>query len=112
MGKLSGGNPLTISIGKQCLLGANSGKGISLVRGCTIAAGLYIYAGMKIALLNQEGQPCDLFGATVASGQNIVKALALSGRDYMLFIRDSQNGQVCCKPNTKVIALNEELHKN
>lgn len=112
MGTLSGGNQLTISIGPQCLLGANSGTGISLGRGCTIAAGLYIYAGMKIALLNRDGQPCDLLGATVISGQNIVKALALSGRDYMLFIRDSQSGQVCCKPNTKVIALNEELHKN
>lgn len=112
MGTLSGGNHLTISIGPQCLLGANSGTGISLGRGCTIAAGLYIYAGMKIALLNNEGKPSDLSGAEVKFGQNIVKAIDLSGRDYLLFIRDSQTGQVLCKPNAKVIALNEELHKN
>ena len=31
---------MVISIGKQCLLGANSGTGVSLGDGCTIAAGI------------------------------------------------------------------------
>lgn len=110
MGTLSGGNNLPIVIGSACLLGANAGTGISLGKGCTIAAGLYIYAGMKIALQDDDGRGVDLEGTPVALGKNIVKALELSGRDYMLFIQDSQSGQVLCKPNRKLIQLNEELH--
>ncbi len=112
MGTLSGGNTITISIGPHCLLGANSGTGISLGKGCTLAAGLYIYAGMKISLLGRENEPVDLSGYLVAKGKNIVKAVEVSGRDYMLFIQDSQTGEVMCKPNLKQIQLNEELHKN
>jgi len=39
MGTLSGGNDHVISVGKKCLLGANSGIGISLGDGCTVGAG-------------------------------------------------------------------------
>jgi 2,3,4,5-tetrahydropyridine-2-carboxylate N-succinyltransferase len=111
MGTLSGGNSHVISIGAQCLLGANSGTGISLGTGCTIAAGLYIYAGLKIALLNQHNQPIDINGNPVQSGQNIVKASAVSGKDFLLFIQDSQSGQIICKPNQKMIELNPILHR-
>ena len=112
MGTLSGGNNHVISVGANCLLGANSGTGISLGNGCTIAAGLYVYAGMKISLLDASGKPVDIDGNSVNSGQNRVKAMALSGKDYMLFIQDSQTGEVICKPNSKVIALNAQLHEN
>ena len=112
MGTLSGGNQHVISIGPKCLLGANSGSGISLGYGCTIAAGLYVYAGMKVFLLNQEDQPINLDGDIVEEGQNIAKAMTLSGRDNMLFIQDSRTGQVLCKPNIKTIQLNPELHAN
>ena len=112
MGTLSGGNEHVIEIKENCLLGANAGVGISLGKGCTIEAGLYITAGMKIALVNQASQPVDLEGDVVAAGQNIFKALDLSGRDNCLFIRDSRTGQIICKPNTKVISLNESLHDN
>lgn len=112
MGTLSGGNKHVISIGEECLLGANAGAGISLGRGCTIAAGLYIYAGMKISLYNAQGYPVDLEGEVVAEGQNVVKAMDLSGRDHMLFIQDSQTGQVSCRPNPRTIELNTELHQH
>lgn len=112
MGTLSGGNTRVISIGPQCLLGANSGTGISLGVGCTIAAGLYIYAGMKVSLFGRENEPIDLDGNRVPKGKNIVKALEVSGRDYLLFIQDSQTGEVLCKSNLKLIQLNEELHQN
>ena len=112
MGTLSGGNEHVIEIKENCLLGANAGVGISLGKGCTVEAGLYITAGMKIALVNQASQPVDLEGDVVAAGQNIFKALDLSGRDNCLFIRDSRTGQIICKPNTKVISLNESLHDN
>jgi 2,3,4,5-tetrahydropyridine-2-carboxylate N-succinyltransferase len=112
MGTLSGGNSRVISIGPQCLLGANSGTGISLGTGCTIAAGLYIYSGLKIAFFNQDNQPINLNGDVVASGENFVKASQLSGRDYLLFIQDSRSGQIICKPNKKLIELNASLHVN
>lgn len=112
MGTLSGGNDHIITIGSKCLLGANSGTGISLGYGCTIQAGVYVTAGMKVSLLDKHNNPVDIDGNHVEKGQNIVKAMALSGKDYLLFIQDSQTGEVICKPNTKIIALNEELHAN
>ena len=112
MGTLSGGNKNVIEIGEKCLIGANAGTGISLGTGCTIAAGLYIYAGMKISLYDEKNQPINLDGKFVKEGENIVKGSYLSGRDYMLFIQDSQTGKIICKPNKKLIELNNQLHKN
>lgn len=112
MGTLSGGNNLVISVGEKCLLGANAGTGISLGFGCTIQAGLYITAGMRIYLYNQNNQPVNLVGDVVQEGENLVKALELSGRNHMLFIQDSRDGRVICKPNPKTIELNAALHSN
>lgn len=112
MGTLSGGNNIVISIGKKCLLGANAGTGISLGNGCTIAAGVYVYAGKKVTLLNDENESVDINGQPVTNGKNVVKAIELSGKDYLLFVEDSQTGELICKPNTKVIQLNEALHTN
>ena len=112
MGTLSGGNEHVISVAENCLLGANAGIGISLGRGCTVEAGLYITAGMKISLVDEKNQPIDLAGVRVKEGQNVFKAMQLSGREYCLFIRDSRTGQILCKPNKKVIELNEALHAN
>ncbi len=112
MGTLSGGNKNVISIGKECLLGANAGTGISLGFGCTIAAGVYITAGSKISLYNEENQPVNLLNKVVDEGQNIVKGMELNGKDKLLFIQDSQSGKILCKPNPKTIELNEALHVN
>ena len=110
MGTLSGGNKNVISIGKNCLLGANAGTGISLGDGCTIAAGVYVTAAAKVALYNAEKQPIDLSGNTVEEGKNIVKGIELNGRDYLLYYNDSQTGRLTARPNTKVIELNKSLH--
>ncbi|WP_297008559.1 2,3,4,5-tetrahydropyridine-2,6-dicarboxylate N-succinyltransferase, partial [uncultured Corynebacterium sp.] len=68
MGTLSGGGKEVISIGKRCLLGANSGVGISLGDDCVVEAGLYITFGTKVAV---DGET--------------VKASALSGVPGLLF---------------------------
>jgi len=112
MGTLSGGNNHVISIGSKCLLGANSGTGISLGFGCTIQAGLYITAGMKIYMYDAENNPINNRGERVKEGQNVVKAANLSGKDYLLFMDDSVSGRVICKPNQKTIELNSTLHAN
>lgn len=110
MGTLSGGNKNVISIGKQCLLGANAGTGISLGDGCTVAAGVYLTAASKISLYNAAKEPINVEGHTVAEGENVVKGMALNGRDYMLYLQDSQTGKIIARPNTKVIELNASLH--
>lgn len=112
MGTLSGGGKEVITLGQNCLLGANSGVGISLGDGCTIAAGVYVTASAKVSLYNDKDEPMDLSGKVVSEGKNVVKARELSGRDFLLFLLDSQTGKLVCKPNQKQIALNVALHKN
>lgn len=96
MGTLSGGNTTKISIGENCLLGANSGLGIPLGNNCIIEAGLYLTAGTKVTL----------------SDNSIVKALELANKDNLLFIRNSTSGIVEAKINKSLLELNPKLHKN
>jgi len=98
MGTLSGGNKQVISIGERCLLGANAGIGISLGNDCTVEAGLYITAGTKVTVLEEKEQ--------------VVKAIQLSGKDAILYFRDSLSGKVCAKPNKGNFKLNKVLHDN
>jgi len=110
MGTLSGGNKNVISIGENCLLGANAGTGISLGDGCTVAAGVYITAAAKVSLYNKNKQPVDINGDLVTDGENVVKGAELDGRSYMLYYNDSMSGKLIGRPNTKTIELNESLH--
>jgi 2,3,4,5-tetrahydropyridine-2-carboxylate N-succinyltransferase len=112
MGTLSGGNKNVISIGKECLLGANAGTGISLGDGCTIAAGVYVTAGAKIALYDMSKNPVDIDGNSVDEGVNVVKGMELNGKNHLLFIQDSRSGKLICQPNHKTIELNSALHSN
>ena len=100
MGTLSGGNEELISVGKDCLLGANSGLGIPLGDRCIIEAGLYITAGTKVELIKSKDEVKE------------VKASELAFKDDLLFIRNSLTGTVQCRPNTKSVNLNEDLHSN
>ena len=50
MGTLSGGGTEQVTIGERCLLGANSGIGISLGDECVVEAGLYVTAGTLVKL--------------------------------------------------------------
>ena len=101
MGTLSGGNNIKISIGKNCLIGANAGIGIPLGDNCTIEAGLYITAGTKIEVYNENS---DIDG--------IFKGSELSNCSNLVFLRNSQTGKVIAKVSQKSINLNSELHKN
>ena len=55
MGTLSGGNKAVIAIGRECLIGANAGIGISLGDRCTIEAGLYVTAGSRVTVIDEAG---------------------------------------------------------
>src|SRR6476469_1029062 len=54
MGTLSGGGKAVIAIGQRCLLGANSGIGISLGDDCIVEAGCYVTAGTKVTVVDGE----------------------------------------------------------
>jgi 2,3,4,5-tetrahydropyridine-2-carboxylate N-succinyltransferase len=95
MGTLSGGGKERIAVGERCLLGSNSGLGISLGDDCVVEAGLYVTAGTIV---------------TLASGQR-VKARDLSGQSGLMFIRNSVTGTVEARPRTTAWgSLNAQLH--
>jgi len=97
MGTLSGGGKEMVTVGEKCLLGANSGLGISLGNNCIIEAGLYVTAGTQVKLPD---------GATV-------KARELSGANDLLFRRNSLTGAVEVVQRTGSWGgLNAALHKN
>lgn len=101
MGTLSGGGNIIISVGDNCLIGANAGIGIPLGNRCTVEAGLYLTAGSKVRLLDDQG---ELVRET--------KARDLANLDDLLFRRNSVTGAIECKTNKTAIALNEALHAN
>lgn len=78
MGTLSGGGKEVISIGENCLIGANAGIGISLGNESVVEAGLYLTAGSKVKLPDNT----------------TVKAVELSGAKGLLFRRNSQTGAI------------------
>jgi 2,3,4,5-tetrahydropyridine-2-carboxylate N-succinyltransferase len=99
MGTLSGGGNMVISIGQECLIGANAGVGIPLGDRCTVEAGLYVTAGSVVALLDAQGKAVKQ-----------VKARDLAGQSGLLFRRNSRNGAIECLTNKSAIELNEALH--
>jgi 2,3,4,5-tetrahydropyridine-2-carboxylate N-succinyltransferase len=97
MGTLSGGGKEVIAIGEKCLLGANSGLGISLGNNCVIEAGTYITAAAKVTLPDGE----------------VVKAGTLSGANDLLFRRNSLTGGLEAVMRTGTWGgLNSVLHAN
>jgi 2,3,4,5-tetrahydropyridine-2,6-dicarboxylate N-succinyltransferase len=97
MGTLSGGGKEIIAIGEKCLLGANSGLGISLGNNCVIESGTYITAAAKVRLPDGD----------------IVKASSLSGASNLLFRRNSLDGCLEVVMRTGSWGgLNSVLHSN
>jgi 2,3,4,5-tetrahydropyridine-2-carboxylate N-succinyltransferase len=101
MGTLSGGGNIVISVGKECLIGANAGLGIPLGDRCTIEAGLFVTAGTKVSVLDEKGDTIET-----------VSARNLAGRPDLLFRRHSSTGEVQCLTNKSAVELNEMLHVN
>ncbi len=97
MGTLSGGGSEVIIVGKRCLIGANSGLGISLGDDCIIEAGLYLTSGTKVTLPDGD----------------VKKARELSGQSGLTFRRDSKSGRVeALARSGQWAGLNSSLHQN
>jgi 2,3,4,5-tetrahydropyridine-2,6-dicarboxylate N-succinyltransferase len=97
MGTLSGGGTQVISVGRRCLLGANSGLGVSLGDDCIVEAGLYLTAGTIVTL----------------PGGGHAKARELSGSSGLVFRRNSVTGAVeaVTRPD-KQVSLSADLHSS
>jgi 2,3,4,5-tetrahydropyridine-2-carboxylate N-succinyltransferase len=97
MGTLSGGGTQVISVGRRCLLGANSGLGVSLGDDCIVEAGLYLTAGTIVTL----------------PGGGQAKARELSGSSGLVFRRNSVTGAVeaVTRPD-KQVSLSADLHSS
>jgi 2,3,4,5-tetrahydropyridine-2-carboxylate N-succinyltransferase len=95
MGTLSGGGTERVSVGERCLLGANSGLGISLGDDCIVEAGLYLTAGTIVARPDGASR----------------KARELSGQSGLLFRRNRVTGAVeALARSGEWGSLNTELH--
>ena len=99
IGTLSGGGDIVIEVGRECLIGANAGIGIPLGDRCTVEAGLFVTAGTKVTMLDDQGMPVET-----------AKARELRGKSDLLFRRNSTTGAVECLTNRSAVELNEELH--
>jgi 2,3,4,5-tetrahydropyridine-2,6-dicarboxylate N-succinyltransferase len=98
MGTLSGGGKEVVSVGRRSLIGSNAGIGISLGDDCVVEAGLYVTAGTKVTLVD---------------GGEVVAARTLSGKNGLLFRRNSVSGAVEVLARTgDGIVLNAALHAN
>jgi 2,3,4,5-tetrahydropyridine-2-carboxylate N-succinyltransferase len=95
MGTLSGGGNIVITIGENCLIGANAGTGISLGNNCTIQSGCYVTDNAKVKIL-PDGP--------------VVKALDLMGKDDLRFWRNSVTGAIEVQHKKNETILNEALH--
>ena len=103
LGTLSGGNDTIISIGENCLIGANAGVGISLGNNCTVEAGLYLTGVSKVTLV-------DDIANELAS--TVVKAHSLADKENLLFRRNSISGKIECLLKKNTVILNKDLHDN
>lgn len=102
MGTLSGGGTIRVRVGERSLLGANAGIGISLGDDCIVEAGLYITAGTKVVLVDQD--------LTEEFSKHTVKASELSGMSGILFRRNSLTGAVEAIRKQASVKLNTSLH--
>ncbi len=94
MGTTSGGGRLQVIVGRDCLIGANSGLGIALGDGCVVESGCYITAGSPLTL--QDGR--------------VAKAAEISGRPGLLFRRNALTGRLEVRPAPTWEGLNLKLH--
>ena len=101
MSSLYRDNTTYISIGRDCVIGANAGAGIPLGDECTIEAGLYVTAGTKVELLDRTNHRIGT-----------VKARDLGGQSNLLFRRNSSTGQVEALQSDATVQLNKTLHVN
>ena len=110
LGVLSGtdGNP--ISVGKNCLLGANSVCGIPLGDGCIIDAGIAVLEGTKFIVEEEELEKINAANPDANLEGDWIKGKDLAGLNGIHFRQDSFTGEMTILRSKREVKLNAELH--
>ncbi|EOI6574998.1 tetrahydrodipicolinate N-succinyltransferase N-terminal domain-containing protein [Campylobacter upsaliensis] len=108
LGVLSGTSGNAISVGKACLLGANSVIGIPLGDNCIIDAGIAVLEGTKFLLKDKEELQKVNLGFDF--NKEIYKGIELKNLNALHFRQDSISGAMIVGFNKKAITLNAALH--
>ncbi|WP_373070902.1 tetrahydrodipicolinate N-succinyltransferase N-terminal domain-containing protein [Sulfurimonas sp.] len=110
LGVLSGtdGNP--ISVGKNCLLGANSVCGIPLGDACIIDAGIAILEGTKVGIYPEQLAKINEVNSGVTLNGEVFKGKQLAGLNGLHFRQNSLTGEITASRSTREIKLNADLH--
>ncbi|EJF7502758.1 tetrahydrodipicolinate N-succinyltransferase N-terminal domain-containing protein [Campylobacter upsaliensis] len=108
LGVLSGTSGNAISVGKACLLGANSVTGIPLGDNCIIDAGIAVLEGTKFLLKDKEELQKVNLGFDF--NKEIYKGIELKNLNALHFRQDSISGAMIVGFNKKAITLNATLH--
>lgn len=116
LGVLSGTNGNPITIGENCLVGANSVCGIPMGDGSIIDAGIAILEGTKISVLVAELEKIkDANGGESPKGELkgdefITKGMDIGGFKGVHFRQNSTNGKIMAFRSKREIVLNSALH--
>lgn len=110
LGVLSGtsGNP--ISVGKRCLLGANSVTGIPLGDDCIVDGGIAILEGTKVYIDEKNRTLLSKINPNFNFKNEIYKAKELANLNGLHFRQNSQTGQITASLSKKAVKLNKDLH--
>ncbi|HEC2525963.1 TPA: 2,3,4,5-tetrahydropyridine-2,6-carboxylate N-succinyltransferase [Campylobacter jejuni] len=108
LGVLSGTSGNAISVGKACLLGANSVTGIPLGDNCIVDAGIAVLEGTKFLL--KDAEELAKLNPYFNFDKEIYKGLELKGLNGLHFRQDSISGAMIVALNKKAVKLNEALH--
>jgi 2,3,4,5-tetrahydropyridine-2-carboxylate N-succinyltransferase len=108
LGVLSGTNGNPISVGKRCLLGANSVTGVPLGNDCIVDAGLAILEGTKVYINDKEA--LKKVNPEFKFDKEIYKAIELSNLNGIHYRQNSQTGQITASISKRAIKLNADLH--
>jgi 2,3,4,5-tetrahydropyridine-2-carboxylate N-succinyltransferase len=111
LGVLSGTNGNPITIGRNCLLGANSVTGIPLGDGCIVDAGIAVLEGTKIYISPEEFEKIkEVNPDWSAEYKEFFKGAELAGLHGIHYRLDSTTGKMVAFRSKRKVELNEELH--
>lgn len=110
LGVLSGTNGNAISVGKKCLLGANSVTGVPLGDDCIVDAGIAILEGTKVFIDEKNRAELAKINPDFKFDRDIYKALELANLNGLHYRQNSQNGQITAGISKRAIKLNADLH--
>lgn len=116
LGVLSGTNGNPITIGENCLVGANAVCGIPMGDGSIIDAGIAILEGTKIAVpvaeleKIKEANGGETPKGEMKEGEFITKGMDIGGFKGVHFRQNSTNGKIMAFRSKREIKLNALLH--